>query len=439
MKVEVQDVSASQKRIEVQIPADRVNDEIEEQFVELQKKAQVKGFRPGKAPRKLVERMFKKYVYAEVAEKLIKESMEPAFARKNIEPLVDPVVDPSELEADKDYAYTIHVEVKPEIELAEYKGIDVVHKDEDVDEETVEKSLEALRENAAMLKAPEEPRPIKKGDEVLAEFKILEGDETLYEEAEESLPLYRETWIPGMTEKLEGRSEGDEIEYSAAVAEDDEKAPSQFKGKTLKFTVKVKGIMERILPELNDDFAKEYSRSDTLEDLKDAIRERLIEQVTYENKNRLEYSIMEALVGLNDFEVPPTVVKREAARMAENFVERATGRKADAAGVERFIPLFEEEAKKGVKANFILEAISNKEEIEASDEDVDNKLKEEAERMNMHPDKLRDRFEEAGMDVLKGQIVLEKTLDFLASHANIKDEAPKEDKSEKEGGAAESE
>jgi trigger factor len=426
MKVEVVDVSRVEKRVEIELPAEMVDDEIEEQYRELKNTAQVKGFRAGKVPRKMLERLFKDYVHEAVIKKLVAESLEPALARKSIAPVVEPVIDRGEVKPGEPYLYTAHVEVRPEVEIGEYQGVVVAHRDEAVNDKDVDEAVSRLAESVALVKEPESPRPVKQDDQVTADVSIKEGDQELKPgDQEEEIELWRETWIPGLHERLTGRSVGDTVAFTAEIADHDG-VPDAFKGKKLDFSFTVKSVKERILPEINDEFAKEYTKNDTLEALRLSIREGLEERTMSGNKSRLEAAVLDALIGKNPVEVPPTLIKREAVNMAKQFMARTARRVPKDEEVEQFAGLFEEEARKAFAANYLLEAIAKKENLEASDEEVEERIKKDAERVHMHPDKYRARFGDAVKDMTRRQVVLDKALDFLLRNATIKDEAAKQ-------------
>jgi trigger factor len=426
MKVEVEDISKVEKRVEIEVPAERVDDEIEEQYQELKNTAQVKGFRAGKAPRKILERLFKDYVSEAVIKKLVEETLETALSRKGIEPVVAPVIDRSELTPGAAYLYTSHVEVRPEVEVAEYKGLVITHKDETVKDEDVDQAVARLRESVALVKEPETLRPVKMDDLVTAEVSIKEGDQELKpgDKPEEDIEMWRETWIPGLKDRLIGRGVGDTVAF-AAEAPDNDEVPAAFKGKKLEFSFVIKGIKERILPELNDEFAKEYTKHETLEELKKSFRENLAERTRIGNKNRLESAVLEALIAKNPVEVAPTLVKRQALDMAKEFMARATRRQPRDEEAEQFASAFVEEAKRTFQANYLLEAVGKKEGLEAPDEEVEERIKQDAEKIGMHPDKYKARFGDIINAATKRQVVLDKALDFLVRNATIKEETEK--------------
>ncbi len=429
MKVEVEEVSPVIRRLNIEIPAEQVDDEIEEQYKEAQNKAQVPGFRPGKVPRKILERRFWKQIHELAMEEIVKHSLEPALSRKDIHPLVEPVIDPSELVPGEPYKYSVHIEVKPQIDPENYKGVTVTHKDEEVSDEDVEKSIASLQESVSTIKEIEEDRPVKDGDEVT--IKITGKDEdgkVLIHEEEDEIEIKDDlvSWIPGIAEKLKGRSKGEVLEFTETLP-DDADVFENIAGKTLDFKITIDTIKETILPELNDEFAKEYTQHETIDDLRESIRERLMERTTQINMDRMQGAVLDKILENNEIEVPPTLVKEEAKRQAKEFFHRNLGRDVSDDELESVLEMFKSEAEKSFKINFLLNAIAEKESIDATDEDVERKINERAEAAGMHPDKLRDRLDDNAKESLKQQVRLENTLDFLVREANISDKEEEPD------------
>ena len=422
MKVEVEDISKVEKKVEIELEAEMVADEIEEQFKELKDKAQVKGFRPGKAPRKMLERLFKDYVYEKVIEKLVKETMETALSRKNIIPVVEPVIDPAKVAPGEPFKYTLHVEIKPEIENLEYKGLEVRHQDEEVNEEEMQKTLDGLRDSVALIQEPETPRPIQAGDQVTAEVKVKEGETEVPfgKDEEQVIELWRKSWIPGLVEQLTGRAVGDEVEFTVQIPEG-EGAPKEYQGRTLSFFIKIKGIKERVLPELNDQFAKEYTKHEHLEELKAGIRQNLAERAQETNRGRLENKVVEELVKKNPIEVPPTQVKIESAMIAKIFMARNFRKMPTDEEALKFADMFENDARHNLQARYLIGEIAKKEALTATAEELEEEIKLEAERAGTHPDKFKARLEDKQKESIKQRVIMNKALDFLVREANIKE------------------
>ena len=428
MKVEVEEVSPVQKRVNVELPAEQVDDEIEEQFKEFQDKAQVPGFRKGKAPRKMLERRFGKYVLELVAEKLIKSSLTAALDRKGIEPVAEPVLDPSEVKAGEPYAYTLHVEVRPELSEVKYDGISVTHSERKVLESDVDEAIQRMRESVAVIQAPAEPRPVKADDQLTARvtMKVEGEDQPAVENQEQEIELWRETWIPGLAERLEGRSEGDKTSF-AFEAPDEETTPSQFRGKKLELTVEVIGIKERKLPPLDDEFAKEHTRSQTLAELREDTRKSLEERVKTMNLNALQEAVLGELIKLNPIEVPPSLARQEAERMANDFIMQSSRRTPSQQDLETFSQLFMDDARRSLAASYLLEVVARAEQLEVSEEEFEAEIKKRAERVGMNEEKLKDRLGETGRVAMQKELEFRKALEFLVARANIKQEAGNQD------------
>ncbi len=432
MKVEVADVSQVEKRVEIEVPAERVDDEIGEQYEELKNTAQVKGFRPGKTPRKLLERLFKDYVREMVVKKLVEETLETALSRKGIEPVVEPVIDPAELEAGKPYSYTVHVEVKPVVEPKDYKGVEVEHAEQKVTDDDVDKSLAQFQESVAIIREPEEERPVKGDDMLSAEVSIkVDGEEADGTGAgEQDVELWKPSWIPGLADQLSGHVVGDEVTFTESGA-DDEGTPEQFRGKTLDFSFKISAVKERVLAELDDDFAKENTKFETMDELKESVRETLEQQAEEGNVSRLQSLVLDKILESNPVEVPPGLVGRQAVMMAKDFMQRNVGKEPSDEEAERFSGMFTEEAKKTFMAHYLVEAIAEIEGIEADDDEVEARVKEEADKYQVHPDKFKDRLGEQGLEGVRESVIMGKTLDFLVAAATIKEgESVTEDQSD---------
>ena len=429
MKVEVEEVSPVIRRLNIEIPAEQVDDEIEEQYKEVQSKAQVPGFRPGKVPRKILERRFWKQIHELAMEELVKHSLEPAMSRKDIQPLVEPVIDPSEVVPGEPYKYSVHIEVKPQIDPDNYKGVTVTHKDEEVSDEDVERSIASVQESVSTIKEIEEDRPVKDGDEVALKITGKDKDgQVLIDEEKDEVKINDDSvsWIPNLAERLKGRSKGEVLEFTETLP-DDADVFENIAGKTLDFKIEIETIKETILPELNDDFAKEYTQHETMDDLRESIKERLMERTTKINMDRMQGAVLDKIVENNDVEVPPTLVKEEAKRQAREFFKTNLGREVGEDELEGVLEMFKSQAEKSFKINFLLDAIAEKEGIEATDEDVERKIAERAEMSGMHPDKLKDRLDDNAKDSLKQQVRLENTLDFLVREANISDKEEEPD------------
>ncbi len=421
MKVEVEDLSPIEKKVKVEIPAEQVKDEFELAWREVQKRAQIKGFRPGKAPRKILEQHFKDYVKEQVLKKLLQETIGPALDRKQLKPVVEPEIELGELAPDAPFTYTLQVELKPEVELVNYKGIELERDVFEITDEMVAQALEDLRNRHSYYQEVKESRKAQEGDLLIMDLKAeLEG-KILERESGENLqyPMGAEVHIPNFAQQvgelLPGQKKTFRVKYP-----DDHQIP-ELAGKEVDYTVEIKGLKEKVMPELNDQFAQELGEFKDLAELKEKVRRQLEEYYQRISRVRLERALLDKLVELNPVEVPKKLVRRRAQELAQGWFQRMGINNPGQEEFEKMVEEFTARAEKEIKAGFILEAVIEKEGIELTAEEEEAKLKELADRYQMDVEKLKDQLGESAMARLREQWLEEKALDFLLSEARIKD------------------
>ena len=286
MKVSVEEISSIKKKISVEIPEDRIQQEVESFYKQLGREAKIKGFRPGKVPRNILERYFKDYVKSEVIQKLMQESYPQALSEAGLLPVSQPVIDPGEFEEGKPFQYSAVVEVKPEIQLGEYTGLKIEGKKEEVKEEEIEARLKGLQNLHANLKLIPEIRPVRTGDFVTLDYEASLGGSPL--EGGKAVDLAVEVgsgqFIPAFEEKLIGLLPEEEREVEVLFPED--YGYQKWAGKTISFHVKIKEIKEKILPALDDEFAKDLGDYSSFEEL----RAKLTKDIEKEKEDALNGS-----------------------------------------------------------------------------------------------------------------------------------------------------
>ncbi len=241
MKVDVEDVSSVEKKVKVEIPAERVKDEFELAFAELQKTARIKGFRPGKAPMKLLESQFKDYVKEKVLRKLLEETITPALDRKQLKPITEPALDFGELKEGAAFSYTLQVDVKPAVELKHYTGLELTREVVELTDAMVEKAVEDLRERQAVFQEPKAPRPAQKGDLLTLDLRAEAGGKEIKGEGGIGIQytLGDEAYIPGFADQLAGMNVGDKKIFTVKFPEDHYR--NELKGKEVAYTAELKG------------------------------------------------------------------------------------------------------------------------------------------------------------------------------------------------------
>ncbi|MCJ7803187.1 MAG: trigger factor [Desulfobacterales bacterium] len=424
MKANVEEISSIKKKVSIEISEDQVNKEVESFYKDLGKKAKIKGFRPGKVPRDILERYFKDYVKAEVIQKLIEETYPQALSETDLHPVSPPVIDPGGFEDGKPFQYSAMIEVKPDIQLEEYTGLKIEGKKEEVKDEEVEERLKALQNLHANLKTISEARPIQTGDYVIVDYEARLGGKPL--EGGKAIDFTVEVgsgqFIPAFEEKLIGLKPEEEKEIEVSFPED--YGYQKWAGKTISFHVKIKEIKEKILPPLDDEFAKDLGDYSSFEELKVKLKGEIEKEKELALERQLKDQVVDQLLEINPFDVPESLVGEQAKAMVSDTKLRlaAQGVALKKLGVseEKLQEDYKAMAQKQVRTFLILEKIAGAEGIAVTDEEADDRLREMSERMYQKFDVVKRYYEKNGLlPEVKAGIIRDKTLNFLLEKANI--------------------
>ena len=424
MKPNVEDISGIKKKVSVEIPVEQVTKEVNSFYGELGRTAKIKGFRPGKIPRNILERYFKDYVKTEVIQKLIQETYPTALSEANLHPVSPPVIDPGELESEKPFQYTAIVEIKPEINLEGYMGLKIEGKKEEVKEEEVEERLKNLQNMHANLKTISEARPIQTGDYVILDYEAKMDGKPLEEgkAIDFTVEVGSGRFIPALEEKLMGMRPEEEREIEVSFPGD--YGYKKWAGKTIFFHVKIKEIKEKILPSLDDEFAKDLGDYSSLEALKTKIRGEIEREKELSSEQQLKDQIIDQLLQANLFEVPESMVEEQAKSLVSDTKLRLASQgialKNLDVSEEKLQENYRAEAQKQVKTFLILEKIAAQEGITVTDEEAENRLKEISERTHQKFDVVKRYYEKNSLiPELKAGIMTSKTLNLLLEKATI--------------------
>ncbi|MGB9628740.1 MAG: trigger factor [Thermodesulfobacteriota bacterium] len=424
MKVSVEDISSIKKKVSIEIPEEEVAKEIDSFYKELGKKAKVKGFRPGKVPRSILERYFKDYVKAEVVQKLIQGTYPNALTETNLQPVSNPVIDPGELETGSSFQYSVTIEVKPEIKLEGYIGLNIQGKKEEVKEEELEERLRTLQNLHASLNTVSEVRPIQNGDYVIIDYEAREDEKPLEEgkAIDTTLEVGSGKFIPDLEEKLIGMRLGEERDIEVTFPGD--YGYKKWAGKTISFHVKIKEIKEKILPPLDDEFAKDLGDYSSLDELKSKLREEIRKEKELFLQQQLRNQILDQLLEATPFEVPDSLVEAQIQALVSDTKLRLArqGMALQDIGVteERLQEDYRTTALKQVKTYLILEKIATQEGISVTDEEMEERIREISEKVHQKFDVLKRYYEKNGLiPEVKAGILNDKTLEFLIQKAKI--------------------
>ncbi|WAC06978.1 MAG: trigger factor [Thermodesulfobacteriota bacterium] len=421
MKEEVKDISPVVKQLEVTISADSIGNEIEKFYFDLRKTAKIKGFRPGKVPRAVLERIYKKQVEGEVISKLVSDSYETAIKETNILPVSPPIIDTPKFAPEKDFTYTARVEVAPALDLkGDYLGIEAEQEKLEVTEEDVNQYLEQIRAYHAQLKTVEEDRSIRSGDFVVIDYagtiekEPLKGGKVL----DRLIEITPESFLPGFTNQLIGLRSGANREIVVTTPEDF--GQKEFAGKTITFDVTIKEIKEKITPPLDDNFARDVGEFETLAVLKDHLKTEITRREEERIRSTMYNNLLQKILENNPFDVPPSLVERQTEFLIYHARSQMTnqGIKMDSSPMmnrelkEAYRPIAEFQ----VKRSFLLSDIAKREGIEVDPSEIKAYLK------NMSPDAEEDSEQHSGQeakDRIKSKVLEEKTLAFLAEKAKL--------------------
>lgn len=425
-------------KMEIEVPEDKVEEALSQAYKKVVKDVNLPGFRKGKVPRKVLEARFGPEIfYEDAAQILVPEGYREALEEESeIEPIDEPDIDVVQLEKGKPFIFTATVEVKPEVELGEYKGVPVEVEKEEIGEEDVERYIEGLRDQHSRLVVVEdEDVEVQEGDMVLLDFKgYLDGEPFEGGEAQDySLEIGSGSLIEGFEEQLKGAKVGEEKEVTVTFPE--EYQEESLAGKEAVFEVNVKEIKRKELPELNDDFAREVSEFDTFEEYRNDVFRKLQEEAENRNRTRLENTVIEEVSNRAELEIPDVLVEKEIDRIMSEMEQRIS---MQGINMDQFLEIsgktreelrsnYREEAVKRVKGNLVLDAIIKKEGFEVQESEIEEKLQEMAEAYNDDPERIRDILQKQGrMDMLKEESRMRKVIDFLVENAEVQYKAPGE-------------
>ncbi len=416
MKFDVTDIDGARRKMEVVIPSAEVNERVEKSFREVGKTAKLKGFRPGKVPRNLLEKFFGPRVRSLVAEDLVKEFINKALDEAKIQPVAPPLVEPGEIKKGEDFSFVAQIEILPKIENVNFEGIEVEVPSTDVTDEDVEQNLEQLRQGAAQLKKPDPVRPVAMGDHVIVDFDARNDDGPVGSEKNVGVEIGSGTMPSEFEEGLVGSSEGDKKTLTVKYAED---AQTPMAGKTVIFNVEIKDIKLKIVPDLDDEFAKDVGR-ENLSDLKSNLKERICDRKEVESKEKARREIMSRLREKTPIDLPPSLVDAQRRITIEE-----TKRQFEAMKIpfreEQFGEKFLETSRERVHDDILLDAIADAESIEVTEETVDARIEEWAKEAGHDPVKLKAALKaENRIEQIKSSLRAEKTVDFLMSAVTIK-------------------
>ena len=428
MSVQVEKLEKNMAKLTIEVSAEELDKAIEAAYQKNKNQISVPGFRKGKVPRQMIERMYGKEIfYEDAANALIPDAYEKALEECTEDIVSSPSIDVVQIEAGNPFIFTAEVALKPEVKLGTYKGVEVEKVEVTVSDEEVDAEINKERErNARNIEVTD--RAVKDGDMTVIDFEGFVDGVAFEGGKGENYPLTigSGAFIPGFEEQLIGAEIGAEVEVNVTFPE--EYHAEDLKGKAAVFKCTVKEIKEKELPELDDEFASEVSEFDTLAEYKADVKVKLEEGKAKEAKDAKEAAVIEAIIAEAEMDIPEAMVATQQRQMVDEFAQRMQMQgltmeqyfQFTGASYEQMIAQVKPQAEKRIKSRLVLEAVAKAENIEVTDADLEEELKVMAEAYQMELDKVKELLPESGVGQIKEDIAVRKAAEFVVENAKEK-------------------
>lgn len=425
MSLQVEKLEHNMAKLTIEVPAEELEKALETAYQKNKNKISVPGFRKGKVPRNMIEKMYGPAIfYEDAANELIPDAYEKALDECEEEIVSAPKIDVTQIEKGKDFIFTAEVAVKPEVTLGKYKGIKVDEADLAVTEEEINAQIEKERENSARTISVED-RPVKDGDITTLDF---EGfvDGVAFEGGKGTdypLTIGSGSFIPGFEEQLIGAELNKEVEVNVTFPEDYH--AKDLAGKPATFKCKIKDIKEKELPELDDEFASEVSAFDTMAEYKEDVKKSLEMKKADAAKIAKEEAVIDAVIEDAKMDIPDAMVETEQRQIIEEFSQRVRMQGLTMEQYMQFTGMTPQalmdqtkpQALKRIQSRLVLEAVAKAEDLKASEEDYAAEIKDMSEKYQMEEDKIKEMLGEKGKKQVEEDLAIRKAVDFLVDNA----------------------
>lgn len=425
MSLQVEKLENNMAKITIETGAEELDKAIESAYQKQKSKISIPGFRKGKVPRQIIEKMYGKEVfYEDAANALIPDAYEKALDECEEDIVSSPKIEVTQIEAGKPFIFTATVALKPEVKLGKYKGVKVEKIDTEVTEEEVNEAIEKERENNAR-NITVEDRPVKDGDMTVIDFEGFVDGVAFEGGKGENYPLTigSGAFIPGFEEQLIGKEIGKETEVNVTFPEDYH--AEDLKGKAAVFKCTVKEIKEKELPEVDDEFASEVSEFDTLAEYKEDLKKNLEEKKAKDAKDAKEEAAIEAVVEASEMEIPEAMLETQQRQMVDEFAQRITMQgismeqylQLTGTNYQQMVEQVKPQAEKRIKSRLVLEAVAAAEKLEVTDEEYNKEIETMAEVYQTEADKVKEMLGERETKNIRQDLVVRKAAEFVVEHA----------------------
>lgn len=425
MSLQVEKLEKNMAKFTIEVSPEEFDVAVEKAYQKNKNKMNVQGFRKGKAPRKMIEKMYGKEIFfEEAANIIIPEAYTKALEECEEDVVSQPSIDVTQIEAGKPFIFTAEVALKPEVELGKYKGVEIDKLDTEVTDADLEAEINKVREQNARTITVED-RPVQDKDMTVIDFEgFVDGETFEGGKAEDySLTIGSHSFIDTFEEQLIGKNIGEEVEVNVTFPE--EYHAKELAGKPAMFKVTVKEIKVKELPELDDDFAQDVSDCETLEEYKDTLREEIQSRKEDAAKNAKEDAVIEAIIEDAKMDIPDPMVDTQVRQMAEDFARRISQQgisleqyfQFTGMNPEGFLEQMKPQAMKRIQSRLILEAVVAAEGIKATEEEIEKEMSDMAEAYQMELDKVKELMGDAEKEQLALDLAVQKAVTLVVDNA----------------------
>lgn len=425
MSLQVEKLEKNMAKLTIEASAEDLEKAIEQAYQKQKKQISIPGFRKGKVPRQMVEKMYGREVfYEDAANALIPDAYDKALEECEEDIVSSPKIEVTQIEAGKPFIFTATVALKPEVKLGKYKGVKVDKIDTTVTDEEVEAEINKERENNAR-NITVDDRPVKDGDMTTLDFEGFVDGVAFEGGKGENYPLTigSGAFIPGFEEQLVGAEIGREVEVKVTFPEDYQ--AENLRGRDAVFKCTVKDIKEKELPEADDEFASEVSEFETLAEYKEDIKKNLAEKKEKDAKNAKEDAAIQAAVEASEMEIPEAMLETQQKQMVDEFAQRISMQgltmeqyfRFTGTSYQQMVEQVKPQAEERIKSRLVLEAVAKAENIEATEEDYEKELETMADVYQMEIDKVKELMGEREKKNIMQDLAVRKAAEFVAENA----------------------
>ena len=429
MGYKVEKLEGSMAKLIIDVSAEEFDAACEKAYQKNKKRISVPGFRAGKVPKAMIEKMYGKEVfYEDAANIIIPDAYEKTYdeAVKELEIVSAPKIEVVEMEAGKPFVFSAEVALKPEIKLGKYKGVEIEKADVEVSEDEVNEAIEKERQNAARIVSVE--REVKSGDTVTIDFEgFVDGVAFEGGKGENyNLEIGSHSFIDTFEDQIIGKNIDDEFDVNVTFPENYQAA--ELAGKPAVFKVKIHEIKEKQLAELDDDFASDVSSYDTFAEYKESVKKNLSDKKEEDAKKAKEDAAVNAIIEDSEIEIPELMLATQQREMLDEFAQRLRYQgmsidqyfKYTGMNAEMMMEQIKPQAEQKIKTQLVLEAVAKAENIEVTDDDVEAEIKKIAENYKMEVEKVKETLGAGNEDAIKKDIAMQKAIDFITENAKEK-------------------